>query len=91
MDREEARRLLLEELAPYGRLPYDELVANIGEDRYLQVRGPTGTEYQIEIQFMWDHKQGGDIRVLAAIDDGSFRGAFRPVCEDLVVTPSGPQ
>ena len=49
--------------------------------------GPSGTEYQIEIQIRWDHKPHGAVRVMGTIDDGTFRGAFRPVCEDLIVTP----
>lgn len=89
MDREEARRLLTEKLADYRELAYAELVARIGNDEYLQVRSPSNIEYQIEIQFLWDGQEDGDIRVLAAIDDGSFRGAFRPVCEDFVVAPDG--
>ncbi len=89
MDREEARRLLAEHLAKYRKVPYTELVARIGNDEYLEVNGPSDTEYQIEIQFMWDGKKDGDVRVLAAIDDGSFRGAFRPICEDFIVAPDG--
>jgi len=35
----------------------------------------------------WDGRPGGDIRVLASIDDGGWR-AFFPLTETLVVTPS---
>ena len=89
MDREEARRLLTEKLAEYRKLSYAELVANIGNDEYLEVNGPSDTEYQIEIQFMWDDKKDCDVRVSAGIDDGSVRGAFRPVCEDFIVRRDG--
>jgi hypothetical protein len=51
------------------------------------VVGLSGTEYQIEIHVTWDHKTDGDVRVMGTIDDGTFRGAFKPVCEDLVVRP----
>jgi hypothetical protein len=88
MDREEARRLLAENLAEYRGLSSGELAANIGNDHYLQVQGPSGVQYQIEIQFMWDRAKNSDIRVASAIDDGSLRGAFRPVCEDIIVTTS---
>ena len=87
MDRVEAQRLLTEILAEYLQLAYSELVARIGNDEYLRVRSPSNIEYQVEIQFMWDGEEEGNVRVLAAIDDGSFRGAFRPVCEDLIVAP----
>ena len=89
MDREEARNLLTEKLTEYRKQSYAELVAKIDNDEYIEVMGPTNTEYQIEIQFMWDHKENGDLRVLAGIDDGSLRGAFRPVCEDFIVSPDG--
>jgi hypothetical protein len=89
MDREEARSLLTENLAEYRTLSYAELVANIGDDRYLEVNGASGVRYQIEIQFMWDHKKDGDLRVAGAIDDGSLGGAFRPVCEDFIVRRDG--
>ena len=89
MDREEARSLLSEELGEYRKLSYTELLAHIGKDEYLEVHGPSGCQYQIEIQFMWDHKKDGDVRVSAGIDDGSLRGAFRPECEDFIVGPDG--
>jgi hypothetical protein len=87
MDRREAQRLLSELLADYRKLTYVELVSRIGNDERFQVSRPSNIEYQVEIQFMWDGRKGGDIRVLAAIDDGSLRGAFWPVCEDFIVTP----
>lgn len=89
MDREEARRLLIGKLAEYRKLSYAELVRMIGKDEYPQVTGPSNQEYQIEIQFMWDHREGGDIRISAGIDDCSFRGAFWPVCEDFIVGADG--
>jgi len=89
MDRKEARTLLTKELAEYRRLSYAELVANMDNDQYLVVKGPSDREYQIEIQFMWDDKQDEDIRVLAGIDDGSLRGAFLPVCDGFIMSPDG--
>ena len=89
MDRVEAGRLLSEKLVEFRKLTYAELVANIGNDQYLGVHGRSNTEYQIEIQVMWDDEKQRDIRVFAGIDDGSLRGAFRPVCEDFVMTPDG--
>ncbi len=87
MDREEALGLLNAKLDDYRKMSYANLVAKIGDEEVLEVTGASGTEYQIEIQLMWDHKPNGDVRVTGAIDDGTFRGAFMPVCEDLIVTP----
>ena len=86
MNREEALSLLDAHLNQYRKLSYAELAAKIGDEEFPEVVGSSGTEYQIEIQIRWDHKPGGDVRVMGTIDDGSFRGAFKPVCEDLIVT-----
>jgi hypothetical protein len=89
MNREEALGLLNIKLDDYRKMSYADLAARIGHEEVLAVTGPSGMEYQIEIHVTWDHKPNGDVRVLGAIDDGTFRGAFRPVCEDLIVTPDG--
>lgn len=89
MDRREAERLLGKYLARYRQLTYAELVSTVGSDEQLEIAGESGTQYQIEVQFMWEDKRGGDIRVSAGIDDGSIRGAFRPVCEVFIVRPDG--
>ena len=89
MDRVEAQFLLTEKLAEYRRQSYAELVAKIDNDEYVQIAGSSNTEYQIEIQFMWDDKENGELRVLAGIDDGTLRGAFRPVCEDFIMSSDG--
>lgn len=87
MDREEALSLLNAHLDQYRKLSYAELAAKIGHEEFPAVVGLSGTEYQMEIQVCWDHKPDGDVRVLGSIDDGTFRGAFKPVCEDLLVRP----
>ena len=86
MDREEALSLLNAKLDEYRKLSYAELASRVGHEEFPEVVGPSGTEYQIEIQIRWDHKPDGDVRVMGTIDDGTFRGAFKPVCEDLIVT-----
>ena len=88
MDKQEATKLLTTKLAEYRRLRHSDLVAKLGDIDCVEVTGPSGTEYQIEVEFMWDGKPDGDVRVMAAIDDGGLR-AFVPLCEDLIVTPDG--
>lgn len=51
-----------------------------------EVRGPSGTLYQIEIEAFWDDKQSGNIRVMGSIDDGGLR-AFVPLSEDFIKNP----
>ena len=87
MDREEALSLLDAHLDQYRKLSYAELSTKVGYEEFPEVVGPSGTEYQIEIQIRWDHKPGDDVRVMGTIDDGTFRGGFKPVCSDLIVKP----
>ena len=85
MNHEEALSLLDSHLDHYRKLFHAELAAKIGHEEFPAVVGPSGTEYQMEIQIRWDHKPGGDVRVMGTIDDGTFRGAFKPMCSDLIV------
>ena len=77
--------MLNAKLDDYRKMSYAELSAKIGDEEFPEVVGPSGSEYQMEIQIRWDHNPGGDVRVMGTIDDGTFRGAFRPVCSDLLV------
>ena len=74
-------------LDDYRTMSYADLAAKIGDEEFPEMVGASDTEFQIEIHVTWDHKPDGDIRVMGTIDDGTFRGAFKPVCSDLIVTP----
>ena len=50
---------------------------------------PSGDLYNVEVQFLWDHKPGGPIRVILSVDDGSVRGALKPRCSDFILSPCG--
>jgi hypothetical protein len=91
MNSDEALAILNAKLDDYRKMSYADLAAKIGDEEFPEVVGPSGTEYQIEIHVTWDHKPDGDIRVMGTIDDGTFRGAFKPVCSDLIVTPDNAQ
>ena len=54
MRRIEAKWLLLRNLVGWRRRPYDELRALIDRGHHVEVRGHSGTEYQIKIQPIWD-------------------------------------
>ena len=86
MNREEALSLLNAKLDEYRTLNYDQLAGRAGDEEFPEVVGASGTQYQIEIQIVWDDKPGGDVRVLGSIDDGGWR-AFLPLCDSLLVTP----
>ena len=89
MDKQEALDVLERQLAEYHRLSYDELAARIGDDEQCEVIGPSGTEYQIEVQFLWDGPPDGNIRVFGGIDDGKLLTAFRPVHSGIIMAPDG--
>lgn len=60
----------------------------VGEDPLTGVRrGTGGRSYQIEIQAIWDTRPGGNIRILASIDDGGWT-AFHPLTVDFIKSPS---
>jgi hypothetical protein len=88
MNKQEALELLADKLAEYRRLSYADLVAKLGDVDCFEVTGQAGAEYQIEIQFYWDGKADGDLRVMGGIDDGGWR-AFAPLCDDFIISPDG--
>ena len=88
MQEEIPRALLRAALAEYLVRTYPELMREIGHAHVRTVRGTDGREYQIEVEVMWDDQPGGAVRVLAAIDDGSFR-EFLPLCDEFVMSPDG--
>ena len=88
MDREEARKLVTAKLAEYLTRSYAELVAKIGDIDCSEVTGPSGTEYQIEIQAFWDDPIAKTVRVSVSIDDGGWR-AFFPKVDSFILDPRG--
>ena len=89
MDRIEAARLLRREMTTYARRSHGELAGLVGEIDAYEVRGAGGVAYQIEVEARWDGRSGGTVMVMAGIDDGSFRGAFRPVTDGFLKEPDG--
>lgn len=88
MDNREASLLLTETLARYRTLPCSELRARIGEVICGEVAGASDTKYQIEVNFDWDDRPRGDIRVIGSIDDGGW-SAFLPLCDSFIMAPDG--
>jgi hypothetical protein len=87
MERVEAKWLLLRELVKHRRCSYGQLTTKIGDGQVFEVRAPSGTFYQIDIDVVWDDQPGGAIRILGSIDDGGWR-AFCPISfSDLKALP----
>ena len=88
MDDEDARRILLQELAHFRGEPYGELAMRIGQIQTKEIDAPSGVTYQIEIQIIWDDKTTGDARVMGCIDDGGLR-AFFPLTDSFIMNAQG--
>ena len=90
MDRDEARSILAAHLEPWRLRSYGELVGLLGDVQVAEVVGPSGAEYQIEVEVRWNSPgEKTDIRVSAGIDDGRLPGSLAPVSGAFVVAPDG--
>jgi hypothetical protein len=88
MNKQEAMEVLRAHLAPYRSESYAALQRLLGSPETTEVRGPSGTSYQIEVQAGWDDRPGGNLRVVGGIDDGGWR-AFVPLSDSFIVAPDG--
>jgi hypothetical protein len=58
----------------------------MGDVHVAVIAGPSGVEYQIEVEVIWDSpRQQTDLRVLGAIDDGRLLASLSPLTEDFLV------
>jgi hypothetical protein len=89
MNRAEASTILNRHLDELEAAGYAALAERVGENQAIQERSPSGIEYQLELTVVWDGKPGGDLRLIASIDDGGWR-AFFPLTESRPVRP-GPR
>lgn len=89
MNEPEAKQVLAEQMAQLRQRPYAEWRGWISDKKIvnLEIKGPSGAEYQIEIMAVWDGQREGNIRVLASIDDGRGWRAFFPLCDDFIIAP----
>ena len=89
MDRDEASRILEQELTPFRDESYEDLVGRVSADSlHFERAGAGGSPYQVEIQFMWDGAPGGDVLVMGSIDDGGWR-AFVPLTRSFIKATDG--
>lgn len=72
MNKAEARQILVSELQKYRSKAYSELVSMMGNQDCYDVTAPSGTEYQIEIDVIYDSKNKDSVRVVGSIDDGGI-------------------
>lgn len=87
MDNQQASEILERELESFRQEPYSELVRRIGlEPVVLERAGKGTTAFIVEIEFMWDGPEGGNVLVIGSVDDGGCR-AFVPITRSFIRTP----
>jgi hypothetical protein len=85
MNKVEARELLVEFLDDLKNRSREELRGLIANPVCLEKTGKSGTVYQIEYEAVWDSEPGGDLRIIASIDDGGFLSALKPVTSGFLL------
>lgn len=88
MNKNEAHEVLADHLRNYRSRQYSNLAREVGSVATFEVTTPSGIEYQVEIQILWDGDADKDVRVLGAIDDSGWR-AFFPITDSFIMSPDG--
>ncbi len=88
MDTHEAKAILDQEIAQHCALSREQLVELVNQHRVKEVLGPSGKRYSVELQVLWDDREGGNLRILVSVDDGGVR-AFFPATLDFVMAQDG--
>jgi hypothetical protein len=71
--------------------PYKDLCGLLRNPQCKEVSGPDGKPYQVEWEAFWDdpREQGGALRVIVSIDDGTFFASLSPFSTSFILTPDG--
>ena len=89
MNKAEARGILAKELLNFRAINYSDLQKLMGSPQVVERSGASGVSYTIEIEVFWDSPRdpGGDLRVIASIDDGRFLSALSPLSSGFIMDP----
>jgi hypothetical protein len=88
MNEQIAHALIDAELVRLRTLPYSELIELVTAIETKDVLAEDGKTYQLEIEAVWDSKQGGDVRVIVVADDGGWR-SLNPTTRSFIMRPDG--
>jgi hypothetical protein len=91
MDKAEALFIAEQHIARLRNVPYAELKRRVEKHvrETASLSGPSGTEYQIEIEAVWDSSRAkGNIRLMVLVDDGGWR-AFYSLTRSFIKSPDG--
>jgi hypothetical protein len=91
MDKEEAQQILDRQTKVHREKTFQQLAALVGSEEIYTLTGPSGVEYQIEVQAFWDSpkKPRENLRVILSIDDGGFLSSLKPMSSDFIMAPDG--
>lgn len=90
MDEVEARSVLDKRVAELRQQSYPDLEAVwLGQPDCEQTPGPSGVEYQIEIEAIWDDRKARTLRIVVSIDGGRGWRQFSPLADSFIVAPDG--
>jgi len=91
MNKAETREILAKELLHFRARNYEDLQKLMGSPQVVEREGARGVSYTIEIEVFWDNPRdmGGDLRVIASIDDGGFLSALSPLSSDFIMDTNG--
>jgi hypothetical protein len=76
-------------LQAYRQMRYDDLARMVDETVWVRKFGATGAVYNVQVQAFWDAQPRGNVRVLAAVDDGKSGRVMCPLTCDFIIAPSG--
>ncbi len=89
MDKDEPTTILHAEMQKYRHRSFESLQSLLTELEAYELVAPSGVSYQVEVQAFWDDQPNAHLRVMGAIDDGGLLSAFKPLCEDFIMSPNG--
>jgi hypothetical protein len=91
MDKNEAINLANQKLAELRQKSFEELKNYLSPKgaQTLEIVGMSGKTYQLELQSFWDGAEGGNLRVMVSVDDGSFLRTLKPLSTDFIISPEG--
>jgi hypothetical protein len=83
----EGASILADRLAHYRTRSHDELTELLLAPVAEEITGASGKRYQLIVQASWTGSPGGDLRVVAGVDDKGWQ-LFDPITESFVSRPS---
>lgn len=79
----EGASILADRLAHYRTRTHDELTELLLAPVAEEIAGASGKRYQVIVQASWTGAPGGDLRVVAGVDDKGWQ-LFDPITDSFV-------